>query len=305
MMSGTGCFILTDFPRKETAMTLQGRRIVIFAERQYEDLELWYPKLRLQEAGAEVIVAGTGERVYMSKHGYPVTTDVSAADLRAEDFDGVLVPGGWAPDYLRRHAAVTSFVRAMDEAGKLVAAICHGGSVLVSAGILEGRELTSVVAIRDDLVNAGAVWVDDPVVVDGNLVTSRRPADLDSFLPAIIAVLEEQGHVEHGVSLAVDAQVVSVGLDDASFVYMVEMLDRMPSARAYTDAEFDPAHDDPVRILSDFARGSDPRGPLEAEAVVVIDVRPLGNGRYVARGNVRLLSVVDGASVPGLVRVGR
>jgi protease I len=286
-------------------MTLQGRRIVIFAERQYEDLELWYPKLRLQEAGAEVVVAGTGERLYVSKHGYPVATDVAAADLRAEEVDGVIVPGGWAPDYLRRHAAVTSFVRAMDEAGRLVAAICHGGSVLISAGILEGREMTSVVAIRDDVVNAGAVWVDEPVVVDGNLVTSRRPADLDSFLPAIIAVLEEQGHVDRGAGLAVDAQVVSVGLDDASFVYMVEMLDRIPSARAYTDAEFDPAHDDPARILADFVRGSDPRGSLEAESVEVIEVRRLGDGRYVARGNARLLSVLDGASVPGLIHVGR
>ncbi len=173
-------------------MNLQGKRIAILAERQYEDLELWYPKLRLEEARAEVVIAGTGEPEYASKHGYPVRVDANVGDLDPADFAGVVVPGGWAPDYLRRHEPVTAFVAAMDAAGKLVAAICHGGSVLVSAGILRGRQLTSVTAIRDDLINAGATWIDAETVVDRNLVSARRPDDLPAFLPAIIAVLAEQ-----------------------------------------------------------------------------------------------------------------
>lgn len=170
-------------------MNLQGKRVVILAEKSYEDLELWYPKLRLEEARAEVVIAGTGESAYTSKHGYPVEVDANIGDLDPGDFDGVVVPGGWAPDYLRRHEEVTSFVAALDRAGKMVAAICHGGSVLVSAGILSGRQLTSVTAIRDDLINAGATWVDAETVVDRNLVSARRPDDLPAFLPAIIAVL--------------------------------------------------------------------------------------------------------------------
>ncbi len=283
-------------------MTLKGRRVVILAEREYEDLELWYPKLRLEEAGVEVFVAGPEKDRYLSKHGYPVDADGSASDLRPDDFDGVIVPGGWAPDYLRRDKAVTDFVRAMADAGKLVGAICHGGSVLVSAGILRGREMTSVVAIRDDLTNAGAAWIDAELVVDKNLVTSRRPADLPAFLRGILGVLEAEASPDGAPRMAVDAELVLVRLNDDSYAYMVEMLNRMPSAKDYSEADFDPAAADLRRVLADFVKESDPRGSLEAEAVTVVDVRRLEDGGYVARGNSRLATVLQGAGVPNVGR---
>lgn len=283
-------------------MTLKGRRVVILAEREYEDLELWYPKLRLEEAGVDVVVAGPGEGRYLSKHGYPVDVDRTVGGLRADEFDGVIVPGGWAPDYLRRDRAVTDFVRAMAEGGKLVGAVCHGGSVLVSAGVIRGRRMTSVVAIRDDLVNAGATWIDADVVVDGHLVTSRRPADLPAFLQGILSVLEAEVSPDRSSRMAVDAELVMVRLDDDSFAYMVEMLNRMPGAKGYGEADFDPASADLRRILADFVRESDPRGSLEAEAVTVVDVRGLEDGGYVARGNSRLATVLQGADVPHVGR---
>lgn len=279
-------------------MSLRGRRIAILAERQYEDLELWYPKLRLEEAGAHVVVAGPGEKVYHSKHGYPVDVDASVADLRADDFDGVVIPGGWAPDYLRRDASVTAFVKAVSDAGKLVAAICHGGSVLVSAGVLQGRRLTSVTAISDDLRNAGATWTDAEVVVDANLVTSRRPDDLPAFLKAIISVLQaKDAPREPDSRMDVDGDLISIRLDETSFAYMVEMLNRMPNARGYTEDDFDPGSSDVRAVLADFVRESDPKGSLEAAQALVVDVER-AEGGYVARGSSRLLTVLQGADVP-------
>jgi len=173
-------------------MRLAGKRIAVLAENNYQDLELWYPLLRLREEGAEVKVVGTGSAdTYTSKHGYPVPVDVSADEVSADDFDGVVVPGGYAPDLLRRYPAVLDLVRTLFEQGKVVAAICHAGWVLVSAGILKGRRVTSFFAIKDDLVNAGAEWVDQEVVRDGNLITSRVPSDLPAFCRTIIAALEE------------------------------------------------------------------------------------------------------------------
>lgn len=166
----------------------QTKRILILAENNYEDQELWYPKLRFTEAGYQVKVAGVGEKSYKSKYGYPVETDGSVADFNPDDFDGVVVPGGWAPDRLRRHKEVLQFVRQICESGKLVAAICHGGWVLASANIVRGRALTSVNAIRDDLANAGAKWIDQPCVVDGNLVTAQVPKDLPEFMRACLRV---------------------------------------------------------------------------------------------------------------------
>ncbi len=170
-------------------MATPQRRILIFAENDYEDLELWYPKLRLTEAGFAVTVAGPGEKVYRSKHGYPVETDGRVRDFDPADFAGVVVPGGWCPDRLRRHEEVLAFTRAVAGAGKLVAAICHGGWVLVSADVVRGRRCTSYPSIQDDLRNAGAIWVDEPVVVDGNLVTAQVPKDLPGFCREILAVL--------------------------------------------------------------------------------------------------------------------
>lgn len=174
-------------------MSLKGKRVAVLAENDYEDLELLYPWLRLIEAGAEVHVVGTGSTsTYQSKHGYPIKVDVVADQINAADYDGVVVPGGFAPDRIRRYPAVLQFVRDLNAQGKVIAAICHAGWVLVSAGILKGKKATSTVAIKDDMINAGAAWVDQEVVQDGNLITSRKPADLPAFMKAIIAALESQ-----------------------------------------------------------------------------------------------------------------
>lgn len=162
------------------------KKVMIFAAPDYEDLELWYPLLRLKEAGAEVTVAGLGEKSYLGKHGLPVQTDGPIQDYNPADFDILVIPGGWAPDRLRRYDSVLDFVRGMHSAGKTIAAICHAGWVLASAEIIEGRTVTCVRAIRDDMVHAGARYVDQAVVVDGNLITSRTPADLPDFCRAII-----------------------------------------------------------------------------------------------------------------------
>lgn len=172
-------------------MELIGKRVAVLAEELYEELELWYPVLRMREAGAEVKIIGSGSATtYHSKHGYPVAVDAAAADVSADSFDALVVPGGYAPDRLRRYPAVTDLVREIFEQGKVVAMICHAAWVPISAGILNGRTATCVPAIKDDLVNAGATYVDQEVVVDGNLVSSRRPSDLPAFCRAIIAGLK-------------------------------------------------------------------------------------------------------------------
>jgi protease I len=171
-------------------MELGGKRVAVLVEDLYEDLELWYPVLRLREAGAEVKIVGPeAGAVYKSKNGYPAKADLGMREVRPQDFDAVVIPGGYAPDRMRRHPPMLEFVRAMAEAEKPVAFICHAGWVPISAGIVRGRRVTSFPSIRDDLVNAGAQWVDEEVVVDGNLVSSRMPADLPAFLRALIQLL--------------------------------------------------------------------------------------------------------------------
>lgn len=170
-------------------MSLNGKRIVVLAEEMYEDPELWYPYYRLLEEGAEVILVGPEAKTYESKHGYPAKAEKAAAEVRVEDVDAVVVPGGFAPDRLRRYPAVLDLVRGVFEKGGVVAMICHAAWVPISAGIVKGRRATCVSAIKDDLINAGATYVDEAVVVDGNLVSSRTPADLPAFMPAIIAAL--------------------------------------------------------------------------------------------------------------------
>jgi protease I len=172
-------------------MSLEGRTVLFFAAPLYEDLELWYPKIRLEEEGARTVVAGLGERSYQGKRGYPVTVDASVDEVGAGEFDGLVIPGGYAPDILRRSPRVLQLVRDIYGAGKPVAFICHAGWVPISAGILRGKKGTSVGAIKDDLVNAGLLWEDSPVVVDGNLISSRTPADLPQFCRALIAALCE------------------------------------------------------------------------------------------------------------------
>jgi protease I len=171
-------------------MKLAGKRIAILAENMYQEMELWVPYYRLREEGAEVKVIGAGgAKSYASKHGYPVTVDAQADQVKAVEFDAVIVPGGYAPDMMRRHASMVGLVREAAQQGKVVAAICHAGWMLVSAGILEGRRATSFFSIKDDLVNAGANWVDEEVVVDGTLITSRKPDDLPAFCRAIVGAL--------------------------------------------------------------------------------------------------------------------
>jgi len=171
-------------------MRLTGKRAVILAETMYNDLELWYPLLRLRGAGLDVQVVGTGTaNSYTSKYGLPVEVQTTADKVSAKDVDVVVIPGGYAPDHMRRFPAVLKLVRDAFEQGKIVAAICHAGWVLASAGIVKGRKLTSFFAIKDDLTNAGATWVDQEVVQDGNLITSRQPSDLPAFTDAILAAL--------------------------------------------------------------------------------------------------------------------
>jgi protease I len=174
-------------------MSLEGKVVLFFAGPLYEDLELWYPKIRLEEEGARSVVAGTGEKTYQGKRGYPLTVDTSVDQVRAADFDGLVIPGGYAPDIMRRSPKLLQLTREIYEAGKPVAFICHAGWVPISAGIVKGKRGTSVGAIKDDLVNAGMLWEDSPVVVDGNLISSRTPADLGVFCRALIQALEKSG----------------------------------------------------------------------------------------------------------------
>jgi len=167
-------------------MQLLDKKIAVLAEQQYEDLELWYPVLRFREAGARVEIVGAGKDRYDSKHGYPVQVTMQAAQVQVADFDAVIIPGGYAPDHMRRHPPMVQLVREAVAAGKIVAAICHGGWMLCSAHCLEGKQVTGFFAIRDDLENAGATYIDAEVVRDGNLITSRVPSDLPAFCRAII-----------------------------------------------------------------------------------------------------------------------
>ncbi len=170
-------------------MSLVGKKIVVLVEHHYQDLEVWYPILRLREAGCKVQVVGTGAAEYVGKYGYPVKVDKNADKVRAASVDGLVIPGGWAPDKLRLSEHVLHLVREMNRAKKPIACICHGGWVLASAGVLRGRKVTSFAAIRDDMVNAGAKWVDEEVVADKNLITSRKPDDLPAFMLRFMELL--------------------------------------------------------------------------------------------------------------------
>lgn len=169
---------------------LQGKRVLMFVGDDYEDMELQYPKYRLLEAGAEVVVAGLEAGItYKGKYGYPQVSQKRVADLSASDFDGLVIPGGWMPDKLRRYEEVKQITRQIHEAGKCIASICHGPWIDISAGIVRGATYTSTPGLTDDLVNAGATWVDKPVVIDDNHVTSRRPDDLPDFCRGILEVM--------------------------------------------------------------------------------------------------------------------
>lgn len=168
---------------------LSGQTFLCFAGNDYEDLELWYPKLRLIEAGAQFHVAGQeAGKKYLGKHGYPCVSDIAIQGLRASDYHGLICAGGWMPDKLRRDPEVLRITREFAQSGKLVAAICHGGWIPISAGVYKGVKVTGSPGIKDDLVNAGAIFEDAPVIVDRHFVSSRKPDDLPDFCRAILEV---------------------------------------------------------------------------------------------------------------------
>jgi len=167
--------------------------VAILVEDFYQVLEVWYPYLRLKEEGIPVVIVGSGSKdIYPSKEGYPIKVDISIDRVSSSDFSGVIIPGGWAPDFLRRHEGIVQFVRQLFEEKKVVAAICHGGWLLVSAKILQGKKATSFFAIKDDLIAAGAKYLDSETVVDGHLVTARKPEDLPRFTKTIIQLIKQQ-----------------------------------------------------------------------------------------------------------------
>lgn len=169
------------------------KKILIFLENDYEDLELWFPKIRLEEAGHQVIVAApVADKVYEGKNGYPCKAEKSFDSIDSKNFDALLIPGGYAPDKLRRHKKVLDITSEMNKAGKIIAFICHAGWVPISAKILKGRKATSVSAIKDDMENAGVIWSDEALVIDGNLISSRSPADLYLFGKAIVDALSKK-----------------------------------------------------------------------------------------------------------------
>jgi protease I len=171
-------------------MRLKGKKVVLLAENLYQELELWVPYYRLKEEGAEVTVVGSGSsRTFTGKYGYPVEVNKEAKEIDMSKYDGVVIPGGYAPDVMRRYPEMVKIVREAHQKGKVIAAICHAGWMLVSAGILKGKKVTGVSAIKDDLVNAGGEYVDQEVVRDGNLITSRKPDDLPAFCREIIEAL--------------------------------------------------------------------------------------------------------------------
>jgi protease I len=177
---------------KERTMKLTGKKAAILAEDMYNELELWIPYYRLKEEGVEVTVVGSGtSKEYHGKYGIPVLVDKKAAEVKADDFDAIVIPGGYAPDKMRIHPEMVALVRDAFNKGKVVAAICHAGWMLASANILNGKHVTSYVAIKDDMIHAGALWEDSELVRDGNLITSRKPDDLPAFCRTIVQAMEE------------------------------------------------------------------------------------------------------------------
>jgi protease I len=184
---------------KEATVELKGTRAAVLVEQMYQELEVWYPVYRLREAGCKVTLVGPeAGQTYPSKLGYPVKSDKAARDVRADDFDILVIPGGYAPDHMRRCEPMIDLVSAMAEQGKVVAAICHGPWMLCSTQALKGRKATCFFAIKDDVINAGANYVDAEVIRDGNIITSRKPDDLPAFMQAIMTAVREQAPVGAG-----------------------------------------------------------------------------------------------------------
>lgn len=170
-------------------MKLKGKKILMFVEKMYEDLEFWYPYLRMKEEGAEVTVAAPKAEEYKGKHGLSIKADKAISGIKTETFDALIIPGGYSPDHMRREPKMVDAVRKMNGSGKLIAAVCHAPWMLASADIINGKKITSFFSIKDDLIHAGAKWEDKEVVVDGNIITSRNPNDLPVFCRTIIEKL--------------------------------------------------------------------------------------------------------------------
>ena len=168
------------------------KRVLQLVSNDFEDLELWCPVMRLREEGVQVDLVAEKPGLYHGKYGVPCEVGMSFNDVNAKDYDGILVPGGWAPDKLRRFKKVLELVSEMDKAGKLIGQICHAGWVLASANVLKGRKVTSTPGIKDDMANAGATWLDEPCMVDKNIVSARRPPDIPQYMKALVEVLEKQ-----------------------------------------------------------------------------------------------------------------
>lgn len=173
-------------------MRLQNKKVIALVDDAFEDLEHWYPVYRLREEGAQVDLVGPeANAVYEGKHGVPAKTDYAFSDIDSKNYDAILVPGGWAPDKLRRYPEVIQFIQDMDKANKPIAQICHAGWVLISANILKGRKVTSTPGIKDDMINAGSEWTNEEVIVDGNIISSRSPKDLPAYGKAIADKIAE------------------------------------------------------------------------------------------------------------------
>ncbi|AMV29658.1 Putative cysteine protease YraA [Gemmata sp. SH-PL17] len=173
-------------------MNLAGKRVAVLVEQQYQEMEVWYPVYRLREAGCEVVLVGPeAGKTYPSKLGYPAKADASAKDTSADRFHAIVIPGGFAPDYIRRSEPMLKLVRDLSAQGKPVAAICHGPWVLCSTTALKGKKVTCFHSIKDDVTNAGGTYVDQEVVIDGNVITSRTPDDLPAFVVAIIEQMQK------------------------------------------------------------------------------------------------------------------
>ncbi|UOQ49180.1 type 1 glutamine amidotransferase [Gracilibacillus caseinilyticus] len=173
-------------------MRLENKKVLALVEDEFEDLELWYPVLRLREEGATVDLVGKeAKKKYIGKYGVPAESEYAFDEVNAENYDGILVPGGWAPDKLRRYPEVIKMVTHMNEAKKPIGQICHAGWVLISAGILRGKKVTSTPGIKDDMTNAGSLWFDEPVVTDGHIISSRRPPDLPPYVKEYADVLAD------------------------------------------------------------------------------------------------------------------
>lgn len=170
-------------------MKLKDKRIAIFVDDLFEDIEFWYPFYRLKEEGATVTVISAERGIFTGKKGTGLTSKMAIYDAEIDSFDALVIPGGYAPDRMRRSPDMVDFVKEMNDRGKIIAAICHAGWMLASAGILQDKKVTSFFSIKDDMVNAGGQWVDEEVVKDGNFITSRKPDDLPAFCRAIIASL--------------------------------------------------------------------------------------------------------------------